>query len=53
MVYKILQGQNPGKIPVETPDRIIFSVNLQTAEQLGITPSQAVLSLADEVIDDE
>lgn len=53
MVYKILQGQSPRKIPVETPDRIIFSVNLQTAARLGITPSQAVLSLADEVITDE
>ncbi|HHY27920.1 MAG TPA: ABC transporter substrate-binding protein [Desulfitobacterium dehalogenans] len=53
MVYKVLQGQNPRVIPVETPDRIIFSVNLKTADKLGITPSQAVLSLADEVVYDE
>ncbi|AFM02346.1 ABC-type uncharacterized transport system, periplasmic component [Desulfitobacterium dehalogenans ATCC 51507] len=53
MVYKVLQGQNPRVIPVETPDRIIFSVNLKTADKLGITPSQAVLSRADEVVYDE
>lgn len=52
MVYKVLQGQDPKEIPVETPDQIIFSVNLKTAEKLGITPSQAVLSLADEVLYD-
>ena len=53
MVYKVLQGQKPQEIPVETPDQIIFSVNLKTAAKLGITPSQAVLSLADEVVYDE
>lgn len=53
IVYKVLQGQNPTEIPVETPDQIIFSVNLKTADKLGITPSQAVLSLADEVVYDE
>lgn len=53
MVYKVLQGQKPRDIPVETPDQIIFSVNLKTAEELRITPSQAVLSLADEVVYDE
>lgn len=53
IVYKVLQGQNPQVIPVETPDQIIFSVNLATARRLGIAPSQAVLSLADEVVQDE
>lgn len=50
MVYKVLHGQSPGEIPVEAPNQIIFSVNLQTSSKLGITPSQAILSLADEVV---
>lgn len=50
MVYKVLHGQSPQEIPVETPNQIIFSVNLKTSSELGITPSQAILSLADEVV---
>lgn len=50
IVSKILRGHSPGEIPVETPDRIIFSVNLQVAQKLGVYPSPSVLSFADQVI---
>lgn len=50
IVAKVLQGQNPKEIPVETPDRIIFSVNLKTAQKLGVSPSPGVLSFADQVV---
>jgi putative tryptophan/tyrosine transport system substrate-binding protein len=50
IVSKVLHGQEPQDIPVETPDQIIFSVNLKTAEKLGVTPSPGVLSFADQVV---
>jgi putative ABC transport system substrate-binding protein len=50
IISKVLQGQSPQDIPVETPDQIIFSINLKTAQKLGISPSQGVLSLADQVV---
>ncbi|WP_425807039.1 ABC transporter substrate-binding protein [Desulfitobacterium sp. Sab5] len=50
MVSKILRGYKPNDIPVETPDHIVFSVNLKAAQELGIHPSPSILSLADQVI---
>lgn len=50
MVSKILRGYSPEDIPVETPDRVVFSVNLKKAQELGLQPSSRVLSFADQVI---
>lgn len=51
IVSKVLHGQNPQNLPIETPDQIIFSVNLKTAEKLGVSPSPGVLSFADQVVE--
>lgn len=50
LITKILQGESPGDIPVETPDKLVFAVNLQTARRLGIRPAPSILSFADKVI---
>ncbi len=50
IVAKILQGQPPGEIPIETPDKLVFSVNLKTAKRLNIHPRASILSFADNVI---
>lgn len=50
IISKVLHGQSPQDIPVETPDQIVFSINLKTAQKLGVSPSFGVLSLADQVV---
>ncbi|OLN26758.1 hypothetical protein DSOL_4852 [Desulfosporosinus metallidurans] len=35
---------------METPDKLVFAVNLQTARRLGIRPAPSILSFADKVI---
>lgn len=50
IVSKILQGQSPADIPVETPDKLVFALNLQAAQRLGIQPVPSILSLADKVV---
>lgn len=50
IVSKVLHGQSPQDIPVETPDQIVFSINMNTAQKLGVSPSRSVLSLADQVV---
>ena len=50
-VRKILQGVNPGSIPVEQPTKFEFILNMRTAKALGLTVSPQLLARADEIID--
>jgi putative ABC transport system substrate-binding protein len=50
-VVRILRGTPPGDIPIEGPTRFSFTVNLKTAERIGVDLPTGVLLRADEVIE--
>ena len=50
-VDRILKGEQPGNLPVQSPIRFELILNLKTAKTLGLSPRQSLLQLCDEVIE--
>jgi putative tryptophan/tyrosine transport system substrate-binding protein len=46
LAKRLLDGATPADIPVRAPHRVDFSLNLETADGLGIVPSHELMELA-------
>ncbi len=50
MVARVLAGENPGAMPVETMDQLDLFVNPEAGERMGVTLPEAFIAEAKEVV---
>jgi putative ABC transport system substrate-binding protein len=50
-IARILRGDNPANLPIQTPTRFTLTINLKTAKTMGFSLPIGLLNAADEVIE--
>ena len=50
-INRILRGESPRDLPIQTPTKYVLSINLKASKSLGLDVPSTLIALADEVIE--
>jgi putative tryptophan/tyrosine transport system substrate-binding protein len=50
-VQRVLSGTSPADLPVEGIDRLLLTINLRAAKQIGLGVPESILTRADKVFE--
>jgi putative ABC transport system substrate-binding protein len=51
LAAKILQGAKPSEMPIQTPDKMLLTINLTTAKAIGLGLPLSILERADRIVE--
>jgi len=51
LVVKVLKGARPADLPIETPDRLCLTINMATANAIGLNIPRKILARADHLVE--
>src|SRR5438093_7730286 len=51
LVAKVLKGAKPAEMPIQTPDKMLLTINLTTAKAIGLGLPLSVLERADHLVE--
>ena len=51
LVVKVLKGTKPAELPIQTPEKLLLTINLTTAKAIGLTIPREVLERADRLVE--
>ena len=51
LVAKVLKGAKPSEMPIQTPEKLVLTINLSTAKAIGLDIPRSILERAEHIVE--